>query len=186
MRKLSAFEFTSLNGFYKGQGNDISWHRHGGEESNYSEEMLEAGNTLLFGRVTYEMMVDYWTSPMAAEQYPVVADGMNKADKIVFSKTLDKVGWNNTRLVKENIVEEMRRMKEMPGKNMNILGSGTIATLFAEAGLLDEIQIMVDPILIGNGTPLFRTVKKNIALQLMATRTFKSGAVILTYKPLKA
>src|SRR5678815_3833081 len=119
MRKLSAFEFTSLNGFYKGQENDISWHRHGGEESNYSEEMLEEGNTLLFGRVTYEMMVGYWTSPMAAEQYPVVAEGMNKADKIVFSRSLDKAGWNNTKLVKENIVEEMRRMKEMPGKNMN-------------------------------------------------------------------
>jgi len=184
MRKLSAFEFTTLNGFYKGQENDISWHRHGGEESNYSEEMLQEGNTLLFGRVTYEMMVGYWTSPMATEHYPVVAAGMNNADKIVFSKSLEKAGWKNTKLIKENIVEEMRRMKEMPGKNMNILGSGTIATIFADAGLLDEIQIMIDPILIGNGTPLFRILKKNMELKLISTRTFKSGTVILTYKPI--
>ena len=183
MRKLSVFEFTTLNGSFKGPGDDTSWHRHGGEESKYSEEMLNAGNTLLFGRVTYEMMAGYWPTPMAAEHNPIVAAGMNKADKIVFSKTLKKAGWNNTRIINENIVEEMRRMKEMPGNDMTILGSGTIATLFADAGLLDEIQIMVDPVVIGNGTPLFHTIKKPMDLKLTGTRNFKSGTVILIYKP---
>jgi len=183
MRKLSVFEFTSLNGFFKGHGDDISWHRHGEEEGKYSEEVLKAGNTLLFGRVTYEMMAGYWPTPMAAEHNPVVAVGMNKADKIVFSKTLKKVGWNNTKLIKENIVDEIRKMKALPGADMTILGSGTIATLFADAGLLDEIQIMVDPIVIANGTPLFHTIKKPMDLKLTGTRTFKSGTVILIYRP---
>ena len=183
MPKLSVFEFSSLNGSFKGPGDDISWHRHGEEEGEYSEDMLKTGSTLLFGRVTYEMMAGYWSSPMAAENSPVVAAGMNKADKIVFSKTLKKVGWNNTKVINENIVDEIRRMKEMPGNDMTILGSGTIATLFADAGLLDEIQIMVDPIVIGNGTPLFHAIKKPMDLKLTGTRTFKSGTVILIYRP---
>ena len=182
MRKLSVFEFISLNGFFKGPGGDISWHKHGEEEGKYSEEAIQADHMLLFGRVTYEMMVGYWSSPMAAENSPVVAEGMNKADKIVFSRTLEKVEWNNTKLMKNHIVEEIRKMKATPGKDMTILGSGTIAALFADAGLIDEIQVMVDPVVIGSGTPLFHTIKTPLDLRLINTRTFKSGVVLLSYQ----
>ena len=101
MGKLSVFNFVTLNGFYKGPAGDISWHKHGEEGSKLSEENLRSGNILLFGRVTYEMMANFWPSPIAYESFPVVAEGMNNAEKIVFSRTLKKADWKNTRLVKD-------------------------------------------------------------------------------------
>ena len=185
MRKLIAFDFVTLNGYYKGPKGDISWHRHGAEENGYAAEKLKSGGTLLFGRVTYEMMASYWPTPIAIKNDPVVAEGMNNADKIVFSRTLKKVEWNNTRLVKENIAEEIKKMKRMAGKDMTLLGSGSILTQFAEQGLIDEYQIMVDPVVLGDGTPLFKDIKHKLDLKLTTTTTFKSGVVLLCYQPVK-
>lgn len=186
MRKVSVFNFATLNGYFEGpKKGDISWHRHGGEEAEYSAESLKSGNTLLFGRVTYEMMVSYWPTPMAMENFPIVAEGMNKAEKIVFSRTLKKVAWNNTRLLKGNIVEEIKKMKQMHGKDMTLLGSGSILTQFAEQGLIDEYQIMVDPVAIGDGTPMFKGIKHQLDLKLTKTRTFKNGVVLLCYQPME-
>jgi dihydrofolate reductase len=184
MRKVTAFNFVTLNGYYKGPKGDISWHRHGTEENEYAAEGLKSGSTLLFGRVTYEMMASYWPTPVAVKNDPIVAAGMNNADKIVFSRTLKKAEWNNTRLVKDDIVEEIKKMKQMPGKGMTLLGSGTILTQFAEQGLIDEYQIMVDPVVLGDGTPIFKGIKHKLDLKLTITRTFKSGVVLLCYQPI--
>ena len=185
MRKVTVFNFVTLDGCFEGQKGDISWHRHGEEESEYSTENLKSGNTLLFGRVTYEMMASFWPTPMAIENFPIVAEGMNKAEKIVFSRTLKKVEWNNTRLVKDNIVEEIKKMKQTPGKDMTLLGSGSVLTQFAEQGLIDEYQIMVDPVVIGDGTPIFKDIKNKLDLKLTGTRTFASGVVLLCYQPVE-
>jgi dihydrofolate reductase len=109
---------------------------------------------------------------------------MNNADKIVFSRTLKKAGWNNTRVVK-NMVEEVKKMKQIPGKDMTLLGSGSIVTQLSEQGLIDEYQIMVDPIVIGEGTPIFKDVKRQLELKLTMTKTFKSGVVLLCYQPME-
>ena len=127
------------------------------------------------------MMAGYWSSPAAFEQSPVVAEGMNKAEKIVFSTTLKTADWKNTQLIKENIVEEVRKLKQSNGKNMTILGSGTIITQLAEANLIDSYQIMIDPVVIKNGTPIFNNIQCNINLKLIDTKTFKSGVVLLNY-----
>src|SRR4030042_972801 len=185
MRKVSAFNFVTLNGYFKGPKGDISWHRHGAEENEYAAESLKSGNTLLFGRVTYEMMASYWPTPAAVKNDPVVARGMNNADKIVFSRTLKKAEWTNTRLVKDNIVEEMKKMKQVPGKDMTLLGSGGISAQFAEHGLIDEYQIMVDPVVLGDGTPIMKSIKHKLDLRLIGTRTFKSGVVLLCYGPVE-
>jgi dihydrofolate reductase len=184
MRKLNVFNFVTLNGFFQGPHGDISWHRHGGEESEYAAEGLKTESTLLFGRVTYEMMAGYWPTPDAAKNAPVVAEGMNNAEKIVFSKTLKKAAWNNTKLIKGNIVEEIRKMKQMSGNDMTILGSGSIITQFAEEGLIDEYQFMVDPVALGDGTPIFKNLQRKLDLKLTTTRAFKSGVVLLSYQPL--
>jgi dihydrofolate reductase len=184
MRKIIVFNFVTLNGFYKGPKRDISWHSYGTEENEYAAENLKSGSTLLFGRVTYEMMASYWPTPIAIKNDPIVAEGMNNADKIVFSKKLKKIEWNNTRLVKSNLVKEIKKMKQMPGKDMTLLGSGSILTQLAEHGLIDEYQIMIDPIVIGNGTPLFKDIKNKLDLKLTMTRTFKSGVVLLCYRPM--
>ena len=184
MRKVTSFTFVTLDGYFEGpKKGDISWHRHGAEENEYAAQSLKSGNTLLFGRVTYEMMASYWPTPNAIKSDPIVAEGMNSADKIVFSRTLKKAEWNNTRLVKDNIVEEIRKMKQMPGKDMTLLGSGSILTLFAEQGLIDEYQIMVDPVVLGRGTPIFKGITHRLDLKLTKTRTFQSGVVLLCYQP---
>jgi dihydrofolate reductase len=185
MRKLTVFNFVTLNGYFEGPKIDISWHRHGAEENEYAAEMLKSGGTLLFGRMTYEMMASYWPTPDAIKNDPIVAAGMNNADKIVFSRTLKKVEWNNTRLVKDNIVEEIKKIKQLPGKDMTVLGSGSILTQFAEQGLIDEYQIMVDPVVLGDGTPIFKNIKHKMDLKLTRTRIFKSGVVLLCYQPVE-
>jgi dihydrofolate reductase len=183
MRKLSSFTFITLNSCYRGPNEDISWHNHGPEESEYAVESLKAGNILLFGRVTYEMMAGFWPSADAMKNAPVMAAGMNSAEKIVFSKTLTKASWNNTRVVRGDLVAEIKKLKGTPGKDMTILGSGSIVTQFAEAGLVDEFQVMVDPVVIPGGTPLFNGIGKTLRLELVATRVFKSGVVLMRYRP---
>jgi len=185
MRKLGVFNFISLDGYYKGLHDDISWNTHTQENSDFSAENLKAGSTLLFGRVTYEMMFSFWPSPMAYERMPLVAEGMNKAEKIVFSRTLKKAEWQNTRLIKDNMVEEIKKMKQLPGKDLTLLGSGSVLTQLADAGLIDEYAIMLNPVALGAGTSVFKNLKQQLNLKLTGTRTFKSGSVLLTYSPAK-
>ncbi len=183
MRKLSVFNFVTLNGFYKGPNGDISWHKHGPEETEFSIENLRSGGTLLFGRLTYELMVNYWTNPAAVQQMPIIAEGMNNAPKIVFSNTLDRADWNNTTLIKENMLEFVRQMKQMPGKDMTLLGSGKVLTQLAEHGLIDEYKIMIDPTAIGQGTPLFEGIQQPLNLVLTDSEVFKTGVICLYYRP---
>ena len=183
MSKLSTFTFITLNGYFKGPMGDISWHRHGAEENEYAAEGLRSGSILLFGRVTYQLMAGYWPTPMAIKNDPLVAAGMNAAEKIVFSRTLKKADWNNTRLIKHNIFAEIKKLKQRPGKDMTLLGSGSILTQFTEHGLIDKYQIMVDPVVLDSGTPIFNGLKHKVDLKLTMTRTFKSGVVLLCYQP---
>ncbi|MBI1766870.1 MAG: dihydrofolate reductase [Bacteroidetes bacterium] len=185
MGKLNVFNFITLNGYFQGPSGDITWHRHGVEESKYAAKRLKSKSILLFGRVTYEMMESYWPTPIALKNSPEVAEGMNASEKIVFSRTLKKAEWNNTRLVKGNIVEEMKKMKRMPGKDMTVLGSGSIVSQFAEHGLIDEFQFMVDPVALGEGTPIFKGITQKLDLKLIDVKKFKSGVVLLSYKPMK-
>ena len=185
MRRLSVFNLVSLDGYFKGPNGDIGWHSVGEEQTDFAVEAAGAGGPLLFGRVTYELMAGYWPAPLALENDPILAARMNSAPKVVFSRTLTKAEWNNTRLVKDNIIEEMRNLKRQPGKDMTILGSGSIVTQFAEQGLIDEYQVLVNPVALGDGTPLFKGMKKRLNLKLLNTRTFRNGNVLLTYEPVK-
>jgi dihydrofolate reductase len=183
MRKLSVFNFITLNGYFKGINEDISWHRHGDEESAFASEGAQTQSVLLFGRKTYEMMASYWPTPQAMKDAPAVADGMNKSEKIVFSKTLTAATWKNTRLVKDNIVEEVRKLKQTAGNDLTVLGSGSIITQFAAAGLIDDFQFMVDPVVLGEGSTMFQGLPEKLDLKLTQTKSFKSGVVLLCYKP---
>lgn len=185
MGKLSVFNFITLNGYFKGPGGDLSWHKHEGEESSYAAEGLQSKSILLFGRVTYEMMAGWWPTPEAINTNPEIANGMNASEKIVFSRTLKKAGWNNTKLIKDNLADEIKRLKQIPGRPVTVLGSGSLVTQLAELGLVDEYQIMVDPVALGNGTPIFSNIKHPLSLKLTNTRAFKSGVVLLCYEPVK-
>ena len=185
MGKLCVYNFVSANGYFKGPDEDISWAKQNQskEERDFAAENLQADGILLFGRVTYEMMKSYWPTPQAKKDAPDVAEGMNKAEKIVVSKTLKKTDWENTRIIKDNIAAEVKKLKETSGKDITILGSGSIVSQLAEKGLIDEFQVMVHPVAIGDGTPFLKAINKKIELELTKTRSFKSGIVLLCYQP---
>jgi dihydrofolate reductase len=183
MRTLKAYNFLTLNGFFRGPQQDISWHTHGGEEEQYSVESLKRGAILLFGRRTYDMMASFWPTRAAAGQFPEVAAGMNRAEKIVFSKKPFTPRWENTRVITGDIVNEVRVLKATPGENMTILGSGSIISLFTEHGLIDEYEFLIDPVAIPEGTPVFAGISKRLELELTGSRVFQSGAVLVSYRP---
>ncbi|GAC1634901.1 MAG: dihydrofolate reductase family protein [Candidatus Acidiferrum sp.] len=184
MRPLIAFLTTSVDGFFADAGRDMSWaHKSDPEWLEFVSGNASGGGTLLFGRVTYEMMIRYWPTPMAKRQNPVVAEGMNSAPKIVFSQTLKEATWQNTKLIKSDLAGEVHKLKQQEGTGMCILGSGTIVTQLAEARLIDELQIVVSPILLGKGKTPFETLKKRLPLKLLKTRAFTNGNVIHYYGP---
>ncbi len=183
MRKLVMFNLVSLDGYFEGPGRDISWHNVDAEFNEYAAEMRNSSDTFIFGRVTYELMARFWPTPEAMKNDPVIAEMMNSLPKIVFSRTLERAEWNNTRLVKGNLVEEIKKIKMLPGKDLTILGSGSIVSQLAPIGLIDEFRILVNPVVLGRGTPLFNGIKDKLNLKLLKTKTFTSGNVLLCYEP---
>ncbi|MBE2200533.1 MAG: dihydrofolate reductase [Anaerolinea sp.] len=186
MRKLVVFNAVTLDGYFTGENGDISWAHTNPEDAEWND--FVAGNAsgdglLLFGRITYELMVSYWPTPLAAENDPVVAERINNLAKIVFSRTLDEVSWQNTGLVKSNLVTEVQKLKNESGSDMTILGSGTIVSQLAAAGLIDEYQIVVAPIVLGRGRTMFAGLPGKLPLKLAESRTFTNGNVFLRYKP---
>ena len=143
--------------------------------------MLDHVDAILMGRVTYELMAAYW--PSAGEDDPVIAARMNSLPKIVFSRTLDKAEWNNTRLIKEDIAEEVAELKRQPGKDLVLFGSATVLNTLMRLELIDEYRLIVNPVVLGQGKPLFQDVGARLELQLMKTRVLDSGNVILYYRP---
>jgi dihydrofolate reductase len=184
MGKLIAYNFLTANGCYKGPNEDISWAKNNSQEENeFAAENMKSGNTLLFGRVTYQMMSSYWPSKDAMKQNPQVAEGMNKAEKIVFSRTLKKADWNNTRIISDNMEQEIKKLKQLPGKHLTVLGSGNIVNQLAEKGLIDEFQLMIYPVVIGQGTQYLKDIRQTRDLKLVDSRIFKSGSIVLFYHP---
>jgi dihydrofolate reductase len=186
MRKLIVFNHISLDGYFVDAHGSMARAKMDNNDPEYNAFVAENASgdgTLLFGRVTYELMIKYWPTPMAKQHDPAVAEGMNNMPKFVFSRMMDKASWNNTTVVKGDPVAEVRKMKEQAGNGMAILGSGTIVSQLAAAGLIDEYQVVVNPIILGKGRTMFESVKNMINLKLTKTRSFKSGKVYVCYEP---
>jgi len=183
MRKVIIFIMTSLDGYFEGLNGDLSWHNVDAEFNKFAAEQLDAADVLLFGRKTYELMAGYWPSDQAVTDDPIIAGKMNSMPKIVFSTTLEKVKWNNTRLLKYNIAAELLKLKQQPGKDLLVLGSANLGTYLIEHKIIDEFRIMVNPVVLGVGTILFEGIKDQLKLKLLNTRTFRSGNVLHNYAP---
>lgn len=181
MRKLILFNMVTLDGFFEGPNHEIDWHNVDEEFNDFAIEQINTVDMILFGRVTYEGMASYWPTPIALENDPTIAEKMNTMPKIVFSRTLEKAEWQNTRLIKENAVEEISKLKQQPGKDLIIFGSANLADTFIQHGLMDEYRIMVNPVVLGSGQPLFKGVKDPLNLKLLETRVFRCGNVLLYY-----
>ncbi|MEO5923001.1 MAG: dihydrofolate reductase family protein [Bryobacteraceae bacterium] len=180
MRKLRVFELISVDGYFTDSNGDMSWAYAGREDAEFAEWVggnASSGGELLFGRITYEMMAGFWPSPMAKQQMPEVADGMNAARKYVASRTI-RPSWNNTHLLEGDLVKAVSELKESGGPNITVLGSGSIAAQLGAAGLVDEYQFVVIPIALGDGRTVFRDRRK---LRLVEQRAFRCGNVVVTY-----
>jgi len=137
MPRLIVFNTITVDGYFTDKNNDMSWAHQGDDDPEFDEFVAgnaSGGGVLVFGRKTYELMASFWPTPAAAERMPVVAREMNSRQKVVFSRTLEEASWSNTRLVKDDLVEEVRRMKSAPGADMAILGSGSLVAQLAQAG----------------------------------------------------
>ena len=183
MRKLFSFNMVTLDGYFEGPNHEIDWHNVDGEFNEFAIEQTGAVDMLLFGRVTYQLMASYWPTPDAIKNDPIVADLMNRLPKIVFSRTLEKVEWNNTRLVKDHVAEEIVKLKQQPGKDLALFGSANLMSTLTQLDLIDEHRIMVNPVILGGGNPLFKRTNDTLSLKLVKTRVFGNGNVLLCYQP---
>jgi dihydrofolate reductase len=178
MRKVIVSNLASVDGFFEGPNKELDWHVVDDEFHEYAKEMLRRADVLLFGAATYKLMAAYWPNPPADE----IADKMTSLPKIIFSKTLKKAAWNNSRVVSGDIQEEISRLKKESGKDLVVLGSAKLASFLLQLGLADEYRVIVNPVLLGKGSPLFADIPESIRLKLQATKVLASGVVILSYQ----
>ena len=183
MRKIIAAINMTLDGFCDHTAGiaDDELHQH-------YNEVLSNADTLLYGKITYQMMESYWpgvvispTGSKAIDEFAVLIDNISK---IVFSRTLKNVGWKNVRLAERDLKEEVLALKQQAGKNI-LIGSPSLIDALTQLGLIDEYQLCVQPIILGNGLRLFKNINERINLKLTKTRVFGSGAITLYYEPEK-
>jgi dihydrofolate reductase len=183
MRKLLSFHLTSVDGYYEGPKQAFDWPVVDTEFNRFALRQLGEADTLVFGRVTYEMMAGYWPTPAAEEDDPAVTAKMNSLAKIVISRTLDAAEWAPIQLIGDDAAEVLAKLKQQPGKNMLIMGSSALTVSLIGMGLVDEVRVMLSPVVLGGGKSLFRTAAKPISLTLLQADSFRSGNVLLRYRP---
>jgi dihydrofolate reductase len=186
VRKLLSFMVVTLDGYYEGPNGEFDWPNVDDEFYEFSISQLNDIDTLLFGRVTYEGMASYWPTPEAREFDPVITDRMNGIEKFVFSSTLKEASWQNSTLLTEDPVTAVAKLKSEPGNALALFGSPSLTVSLLEHGLVDELRVMIHPILLGGGKSLFKELSDRVHLKLGTTLVFSSGNVLLTYRPTTA
>ena len=192
MRKVFFFTTLSLDGYFEGPNHDISWHNVDSDLNEFAIEQLKEADIIMFGRRTYQLMENSWpkiaNDTTTSEQNLEVARLINNINKIVFSRTMNKIeereNWRNVKLVRNFDPREIERLKKQPGGSICVGGSN-LALSFIETGLIDEFRFMINPIVIGEGTTLFKGLRTKLDLELVSTRKFESGNVLLYFKPTK-
>jgi len=187
MKKISVFNYVTVDGFFAGPNGETDWFyviRKDEEWDEYTHAQAQSGTAaLVFGHTTYEMMKSYWPTASAIESDPVMAKAVNDSRKIVFSKTLRSVKggplWKNITLLHDIRPEEIRKLKET--QDMLILGSGSIVQQLANLGLIDEVNLVVVPLILGAGKSMFKDVMRT-NLKLLEVKTFKNGIVLLRFQ----
>ena len=186
MPRISSFFSVSLDGFFADEKGDVSWtHDPSGdpEWNAFVSDNASGDGQLLMGRKTFEMMQSYWPTPAAKAAMPAVAEGMNRMPKHVASRTMKSATWNNTHLIPGDLVASVRRLKEAPGPDIATLGSGSIVSQLAQAGLVDEFQVVTIPILLGKGRHMFGDIPAPLRLRTVRSRAFNNGNVVTWYAP---
>lgn len=190
MRKVIFLMHVSLDGLVAGPNGEMDWIVYNDELEKYSHDLHATTDTAIYGRVTYQMMDGYWPSVLSN---PASTGGelnharwYDAATKIVISRTLSSDLSTKRVVIGDHIGEEIRRVKQQPGKDMWLLGSPSVAQSFMRLGLIDEYRINVNPVVLGAGKPLFGGLEKPINLKLLEARTIQGGVVALRYEPERA
>lgn len=187
MRKIIATEFYSLDGFMSDPQDNMDWvvGNFDPDLGRYEDEMYELADTLLLGRTTYKIFEGYWPNAEFNPQTPPEDIGMarkiNAITKVVFSRTLDKVEWQNSKLIKELRADDIMRMKQAPGRNMLIPGSASIVQQLTDLRLIDEYHFVIFPVLLSKGKQLFNEITNRVNLNLLYIKPFRNGAILLQY-----
>ncbi len=185
-RKLIADSIISLDGYFTSANNEIdSWFDFNQEEWFWSIDILRRVDAVLCGRVSYEEFSNFWpTVKPQTEGGKIIAPLLNVVPKIVFSRTLNDTPWKPATIVREDSVEAVAKLKREPGKDMCVIGSGTLVSALLRAGLIDEYYIRVRPIILGAGRPLFVDPGARHPLKLVSAKPFENGVVGLHYQPM--
>ena len=189
MRKIIVSEFYTLDGLMSDPEDKMEWvtGSFNDEMGKYESDLYDNADTLLLGRTTYKIFEGYWpqapSNPATSQGDIEMAHKMNNLTKIVFSHTLESVEWKNSKLLKEINPEEIVKMKQGKGKNILVIGSASIVQQLTNLGLIDEYHLLVHPVVLGSGKPLFKNIKDRLGLKLVKTETFKNGVVLLLYQP---
>jgi len=183
------FNLISLDGFFAGKDGNIDWHQVDDEFNDFAVEQTKSFGGIIFGRTTYQMFESFWpkaaNDPAMSAEDREIGHTIDTIEKVVYSTTLEKADWQNTQLFHEINPEEVQKLKEQPGGDMVIFGSGTIVRKMTELGLIDEYRFLVNPVVLGEGKSMFGPLKAMLKLELLNSRTFGNGNVLLTYKPTK-
>jgi dihydrofolate reductase len=189
MGKIITTTWVTLDGYIAGPNGEMDWvaEHYDGAMAVYETEIVSQADILLLGRVTYQSFAGSWPhvpdSPNASEGEKAYARMLNAMRKIVFSRTLESVEWNNSTLRKEVVPEEIEQLKQESGRDMLIYGSASIIQTLTNHGLIDEYQVLVHPLIVGGGKPLFHNIRHQVKLKLVNTKTHPSGVVVLSYEP---
>jgi dihydrofolate reductase len=174
-------------GILPGRKGEIDWHVVDEDFNKYAIQLLKGVDTILFGRVTYQLFEEYWPAelknPKTSKNDGIIAKLIDNAQKIVFSMSLKDVSWNNSKLFSGISEEEIVKLKKLPGKDIVVYGSGTIVQTLANLNLIDEYRFIVAPVILGKGRTLFHELKEKLNLELIKTKKLACGDVILEYKP---
>ncbi len=179
MRKVFLFMMTTLDGYFEGKNHDISWHNVDAEFNTFANAQLDEADTLIFGHRTYELMANFWPTTQGIEAAPETTSRMNSLPKIVFSHQPFTPVWKST--VAYTDIRKLADIKQQPGKAIAVLGSSNLCVSLLEAGLLEEVRIMVNPVVIGKGTPLLAGINTSHKFSFIDSRTFTNGNTLLRY-----
>ncbi len=186
MRKVILSIPITLDGYIEGPHRELDWVIADDELHDFYSRLLKNADMILYGRVTYELMLSYWPTATLNSSIPEsmirFADTLNPMPKMVFSTTLKNAGWN-TRVVDSFIPEEIKKMKSQEGRDILLGGGASIAQAFMQHGLIDEYQLLVQPVAIGSGKPLFNGIHDMVKLNFKWSQPFLSGAIALCYRP---
>nr|WP_068890848.1 dihydrofolate reductase family protein [Pedobacter panaciterrae] len=185
MRKIISFMHISLDGFVAGPNGEMNWIKVDEEIFDYVGKRISEGDTALYGRVTYQMMEDYWPTagdaPTASKHDIEHSKWYKKVQKVVLSKTLKDEDLANTKIINDRLVDKINEIKQEEGSDILLFGSPTATHSLIQLNLIDGYWLFVNPIILGRGIPLFVDIKDKIKLNLLTTRQFTSGVTELNY-----